>query len=224
MVVCAVCGLPMRTQPERNVRVYRCASREKPAGPCGGKRVPADVVETELWEQLAERLDEQGRIENEVEKLKASDALATLTAERASTQRCIAKAERDQQDYVRGLQESKANPRMWELADQQIARIEKERQQLLSRMSELDDMIAGHNAAIERVESIRMFSANARANMDNLDFADKRELLEALEMHVTANGRDWSAIGGVPSETDAGITLHSSVRCVHLPLRPPDRA
>jgi DNA invertase Pin-like site-specific DNA recombinase len=38
MVVCAVCGLPMRTQPERNVRVYRCASREKPAGPCGGWR------------------------------------------------------------------------------------------------------------------------------------------------------------------------------------------
>src|SRR5690606_39073261 len=53
LIRCAVCGLPMYSSVERGAtRTYRCSSRDRPSGRCGSKRVPADIVERELWQEL----------------------------------------------------------------------------------------------------------------------------------------------------------------------------
>jgi site-specific DNA recombinase len=56
LVRCAVCQCPMHAMSEhQRYRVYRCASREKlGVGPCGGKRVPAEILEAWAWDQIIE--------------------------------------------------------------------------------------------------------------------------------------------------------------------------
>jgi hypothetical protein len=39
----------MRSNPEHSRTTYRCSSRETASGACGGKRVPGDQVEAEVW-------------------------------------------------------------------------------------------------------------------------------------------------------------------------------
>jgi site-specific DNA recombinase len=40
-IFCSVCGLPLRSTPDHGRFIYRCSSRETPAGKCSGKPVPA---------------------------------------------------------------------------------------------------------------------------------------------------------------------------------------
>jgi site-specific DNA recombinase len=73
LIYCSVCGQKMRQNIENGTRrVYRCYSRETPSGPCGGKRVPADAVEDEVWNSVAARLHNPAVIAAEVKRLNES--------------------------------------------------------------------------------------------------------------------------------------------------------
>jgi site-specific DNA recombinase len=74
LIYCSVCGQKMRQNIENGTRrVYRCYSRETPSGPCGGKRVPADAVEDEVWNSVAARLHNPAVIAAEVKRLNESE-------------------------------------------------------------------------------------------------------------------------------------------------------
>ena len=106
-VVCAVCRLPMRTSAERGgYGTYRCSAREKPSGPCGGKRVPAAAVEAWVWEQIATVLRDPSLIAAELQRRREEGPDQTLLADREAVQRHLATLEKQQAKLLRAFREA----------------------------------------------------------------------------------------------------------------------
>jgi hypothetical protein len=57
---------------------------------------------------------------------------------------------------------------------------------------------------------LRSYCDRVGANLDAADFAIKRNAVEALVERIEANGREWTLIGSIPTNIEAGITFHSS--------------
>jgi site-specific DNA recombinase len=208
LISCDVCGLPMRTQPEHGRRVYRCSSREKACGACGGKRVPADVVEAELWTELEAFFSDDERVEAEVARLRARDDATGLAAERARAQERANRFQRQVEALGERLRTVAADDVMWGVIEGQIRQAERERKEAAGDLDAAERAIAAHEAAIAHLEDVRTYRARVAPNMASFGFAEKRDALEALDLRVYANGRDWYAKGGIPGE-EVGVLLRS---------------
>ena len=80
---CPICGRRLYASPERARRIYRCSSRETRDGACGATRVPAEEVESWLWERISQILGHGDVIAAQVQARRA--AARTLDSWRTST-------------------------------------------------------------------------------------------------------------------------------------------
>ena len=197
-IVCAVCGLPMRTSPEHSDRVYRCASREKPSGACGGKRVPAAAVETWAWEQIATYLRDPTLIAAELKRQQEEGPDQSTLADRETTQRHLAKLERQQGKLLRAFREADEAILPWELIQRELAHIEQEKSTLHTVLADIDARLAAQQAAIDQLASVTTYCQRVAQNIDDFGFDEKRLALEALDVTVVANGRQWRIRGSIP--------------------------
>ncbi len=209
MLVCGTCGRPMRSCPERNSRVYRCSSRER--GPaCGGKRVPAEAVESWVWAEVRRVLDQPKLVARETSRLLESEAVERLRSERASIERRIKKIEGQQQALMRQLRESQGVDRLFELARAEIGASETERQQHFASLALIVDQIEGVSAMAGQLDRMMEFCARVAERLEEFGFEEKRKTLEALGIAVTGDGRTWSLEGRIPLDGEAGISSTSS--------------
>ncbi len=214
MLVCGTCGRPMRSCPERNVRVYRCSSRER--GPaCGGKRVPAEPVESWVWEEVRRLLNQPDIIARETTRLLESETVGRLTSERVSIERRIKKIEGQQQALMRELRESQGIVRLFELAKAEINSSEAERQQHLTSLAGVVEQIEGVAAMAGQLEQMKEFCVHVSERLEEFGFDEKRKTLEALGIEVRGDGRSWSLKGGIPLDGQAGISSTTWSRVGH---------
>lgn len=219
LMVCGTCGRPMRSCPERDTRVYRCSSRER--GPaCGGKRVPADPVETWVWGEVSRLLNEPELLERESSRLLESERIERYRSERASTERRIKIIEGQQQALMRQLRESQGGDRLFELARAEITSSELERQQHLTSLIAIDHQIESFAAMAGQLHRVKEFCDHIAERLEGFGFEEKRKTLEALAIQVTGDGRVWSLKGGIPLNDEAGISSTTSRGCALPPLRP----
>lgn len=205
MLMCGTCGRPMRSCPERNTRVYRCSSRER--GPaCGGKRVPAEPVESWVWSEVRRVLNQPELIARETSRLLESETVERLRSERVSIERRIKKIEGQQQALMRELRESQGIDRLFELARAEINTSEAERQQHLTSLAGIVDQIEGVSEMADQLDRMKESCAQVSERLEEFGFDEKRKTLEALGIEVTGDGRSWSLKGGIPLDGDAGIS------------------
>ena len=210
LIVCAVCGKAMRSSPEKGRRVYRCSSRETHAGACGGKRVPAEAIEAWLWSEVETILGDESIIAGEVERQRLAGPDASLAADRDAAARLLAKLDRQQERNVRRLAEA-GEDFPTDLLEREVARLEQERKAARGALAEVEARLAAQDAAIVRLDDLRAYCATVRANLSSLDFASRRDAVEALVERVAADGSDpsgWQMVGSIPA--GAGITSTSS--------------
>src|SRR5262249_43641087 len=100
---------------------------------------------------------------------------------------------------------------MWGMIEHQIRLAERERHDAAADVNAAARATAEHENALAHLQSVRAYRANVASNMAAFDFTEKREALEALDLRVFANGREWYAKGGIPGEGD-GIVL-GTYRC-----------
>jgi site-specific DNA recombinase len=219
-IVCGVCGLPMRSNPERaRYSTYRCASREKPSGACGGKRVPAAAVETWAWEQIATYLRDPSLIAAELKRQQEEGPDRSLLADREASQRHLATLDKQQAKLVRAFREADEAVLPWELMQRELAQIEKEKSTLQKVLADIDARLAAQQTAIDQLASVTTYCQRVAQNIDDFGFDEKRLALEALDITVVANGgqRDqWRITGSIPLENHVGILSTTS----SLPGRP----
>lgn len=209
LIICGMCGRPMRSCPERNTRVYRCSSRER--GPtCGGSRVPAEPVEVWVWEEISRLLKDPELVERECMRLHKSESLERLRYERVSIERRVRKIEGQQQSLMRQLRESQGVDRLFELAKAEISSSETERQQHLKSLATIDQQVASYELMVGQLHRVREFCKHIAGRLDAFGFDDRRRTLEALAIEITGNGRAWSLKGGIPVDGEAGISSTSS--------------
>lgn len=209
ILVCGTCGRPMRSCPERNTRVYRCSSRER--GPaCGGKRVPAEPVESWVWTEVRQVLDHPELIARETSRLLESETVERLRSERVSIERRIKKIEGQQQALMRQLRESQGIDRLFELARAEISASEAERQQHLTSLAGIAHQIEGVTVMAEQLDRMKEFCSQVSERLEEFGFDEKRKTLEALGIEVTGDGRSWSLKGGIPLDGEAGNSSTTS--------------
>lgn len=216
LMLCGVCGRKMRTTPEKGRRVYRCASRETPSGPCGGKRVRADEIEAWVWDQVCRVLGDPLTIAKELKRQRESRPEGALATVVDACKRTLAKIEKQQHRLISTFRtkDDDDDGVAWELLRREIEQAEQEKARTVKTMADAEQRLAEQRAALERLEALTVYCAHVAQNLDNFGFNQKRLALEALAVQVVANGRDWQLGGGVPTddlptEKDAGILVTS---------------
>jgi site-specific DNA recombinase len=223
---CAVCNRPLRANPERSRRTYRCASRETLSGPCGGKRVPGEDIESWVWDQITTLLRDPDLIAAEVQRRRDATPDPTLGADQDATRRHLAKLEKQQAKLLAVFrqQDEEELPLPWDLLKRELARLEQEKQALQDSLQTLEQRLAAHQAALAQLEHVKNYCATVASRLTTFSFAEKRLALEALDIEVIANGREWRIHGSVPLEAYAGTVFQPSARYVLLQQRLQGRA
>jgi site-specific DNA recombinase len=205
-VVCAVCRLPMRSSAERGgYGTYRCSSREKPSGPCGGKRVPAAAVETWVWEQITTVLRHPSLIAAELQRRREEGPDQILLADQESVQRHLATLEKQQAKLLRAFREADEAILPWDLIQRELAQIEQEKSRLHATLTDIEQRLEAQQATIDQLDSLTAYCQREAQNLEAFGFEEKRLALEALDITVVANGRQWRLKGSIPVEDHAGI-------------------
>ena len=107
-----------------------------------------------------------------------------------------------------------------------MARVEQERKAARASLAEADARLTAQAAATVRLDDLRAYCATVRTNLTALDFASRRDAVEALVERVVANGTnrsDWQMVGSIPVAA-AGNASISSGRYGHRRPQPPARA
>ena len=90
------------------------------------------------------------------------------------------------------------------VAEREISRAEKEKQQLRATIAEIERRLAEQQQAIGQLDALKTYCERVAQNLESFGFEEKRMALEALGMRVKGNGRDWQLTCSVP--TGAGVT------------------
>jgi site-specific DNA recombinase len=220
-IFCGVCGRRMRAEIERGLRVYRCSSRESPAGPCGAKRVPADDlvpheahprdavgrllpitpalrrelgsvpgVETAIWSEVAAALRDPQRVFEEVERRRESGPDRTLQADLDAARQEIRKLERQQQRLVALYAEADVGMPL-ETVKQQMSATERQKEQWQEIVERYEQQAHDADASVEQLEALTAYCDRVAQNLEGFAFEEKRFALDALDVFVVANGREW---------------------------------
>lgn len=207
VIYCAVCGKRMYAERERGMPIYRCSSRDTPAGACGGKRVPGELVEEWVWGEVTAILRNPAIIAAEVERQRLAGPDPTIQTDRDAAARMLAKIEKQRDRLVRRYADAEDDGFPWELIEREVTRLEGERRTLVATIAEQDARLQHQTAATVQLDALHDYCATVAVNLDGADFAVKRNAVEALVERITANGREWEMIGSIPAGADEGVSF-----------------
>ncbi|GEM_PF-6886032 len=189
LVVCSICGRKMRTSPEGDRRTYRCSSRETPSGPCGGKRVNAELLESFTWERVAEVLSDPTIILDDYNRRREAGPSQLLQADRNAAEKELAKVESRQQRLIRLYAES--DELALEAVKQELAAADQERRRLRATIAALDEQTARQESAGTAWDELLQYCDEVAGQIEGFGFEQKRRALERWGVEVRASGRDW---------------------------------
>ncbi len=216
MVVCGVCKQPMyadienSSMPSRQ-RIYRCSSRDKATGACGGGRIPAEALEQWAWEQVAATLKNPSVLAEEVERRQQRGPDQALTNDLEVAKRELAKRERAREKLLKELSMSEDDRFPWALVHQEIKRLEEEKPHWQKTITELEERLASYQTTVGQLEALQRYCERASYRIDTLGFEEKRVALKALEITVIGNGREWHIQRRIPIESGVVSTTSQHV-------------
>jgi hypothetical protein len=104
-----------------------------------------------------------------------------------------------------------------------VAQTEQEKSQLQATLANLDKRITEQDMAVKQLDALAVCCARVARNLERFDFDGKRLAMEALDIRVVANGRDWQIHGSILLEDTAGIVSQTSANYGRRPPSPPAR-
>jgi site-specific DNA recombinase len=215
-IVCAVCHQTMYTEAGRGIRTYRCSSRDKVSGACGGKSVRADDVEAWVWTQVSAVLRDPSVVAAELQRRQDEGPDPAVLADRDRLQRRLSTFEKQQQRLIHHFREEESVP--WELIRRELAQIEQDKRQVAAMLVGIEQRLAEQQLVVTQLETLETYCARVSRQCERFDFDGKRLALEALDIQVTASGREWQLQGRIPVP-DAGVLTQTSGRCGRQRLR-----
>jgi len=206
-IVCVVCHQAMYAMAEHGLRTYRCSSRDKTSGPCGGKRVRADDVEAWVWTQVSAILHDPSIVAAELQRRQEEGPDQTLLTDRDKLERRLSTLGKQQQRLIHHFREDDNAP--WDLIKRELAQVEQEKKQVQVMLGEIERRLAEQHRVVTQLEALETYCARISRQLERFDFDGKRLAFEALGIRVTANGKEWQLQGSIPVE-DAGVMTQMS--------------
>jgi len=206
-IVCAVCHQTMYTEMGRGRRTYRCSSRDKVGGACGGKLVRADDVEAWVWTQVSAILHDPSLVAAELQRRQDEGPDPTAVADRDTLQRRLSTFEKQQQRLIHHFREEESVP--WALIQRELTQIEQEKRQVEARLVAIEQRLTEQLTIVAQLEALETYCAQVSRQCERFDFDGKRLAFEALDIQVAASGREWQLQGRIPMD-DAGVVNQTS--------------
>lgn len=213
-MVCAVCGkrmypMPRQLKSGKKIRYYRCSSGIRvQLDKCVAKVVNADSCESWVWEEVSNFLQEPELIEAEIERAESKQTDSQLLSDKQTAERTLNRLIQEQQKLIRRLRT--AGDRLAELIERELVQIEKEKETLLSTITELEWRIVEQDKAVVNLRTLYDYCQDVAQNLTDFDFKAKRLALEALGVQVIASGKDWKIIAKIPLNKVAQVKTVSS--------------
>jgi site-specific DNA recombinase len=195
---CERCGTGSWVGWMRERRVYRCGSYATPSGRCGASQVPADWLENAVWSAIAARFKDRQWIADEIRALHERESGETqLAMNMGALERRISEiTTRQQRLIVRFGEGDDSFP--WELVESEVKRLQAERQRLEGDLASMRAESVQQHAAMAWLTDLVATCEQIAGGIDELEFEDRRELLELLQTTVKHDGRTWSLRAGIP--------------------------
>jgi site-specific DNA recombinase len=206
-IVCAVCNQAMYAEAGRGIPMYRCSSREMARGRCGGKRVRADAVEAWVWTQVSAILQDPLIVAAELQRRQQEGPDPALLSDRDTLQRRLGTFEKQQQRLIHHFREEESAP--WELIRRELAQIEQEKRQVEAMLVAIEQRLAEQQMTVTQLEALETYCARVSRQCERFDFEGRRLALAALDIQVTANGREWQLRGSIPVDGVGVVTQMS---------------
>ena len=207
LVHCAKCGLPLYSTPEKDRRMYRCSSKDRPSGPCGARRVPADEVEEWVWEQVKSIFEDPAIIAAELERRQSEGAEPHLIAELATLRIQFANLDAEIERLVDALADATLPS---DVVRRKIQDRQRERARLQAKIADLEGRLKDQDLSHYGLEALEVVCCRLAEKVEYLGFDGRRLALEALAVKVTANGcgrrkspLDWRIEGSIPLDPEA---------------------
>lgn len=193
LVVCAVCGRRMNPEREDGIRnVFRCPSRTLgKADRCGVKRINADNCEAAVWEKVAEIIRQPEIIAAELERQKKDGAgeRQNLMDDVQSSKNLIQKIKNEIQIMV--INSATQTGFILETFQTQIKLKGQQLERTMQGMAETESRLTAFDADLQGLTALTEYSKRVAGNLDSFGFDEKRLAMEALNVRVVGNGKDF---------------------------------
>lgn len=199
LVFCADCGRKMYPQVEQRKtriykrKIYRCSSRDTII--CEGKSINAEKCEQKVWAKIVEIIQNPRIIVNELEK-KNSDRIADrkkIEDEISSIEENLVCIENKISMMVK--RSATVNEETWKTFEKEINIFQDEKKRHFERIINAKSRLRTFDADVNSIKSLSEFSDRVAINLENFDFADKRQTLESLGVKIIGSGKevrvDW---------------------------------
>lgn len=207
LIRCGVCGRGMEAhtdhvwgQRDAYTRTYRCASHQSLDRSCGGPRIRADAIEAWVWAEVRALLCDPEALAREAQasqqtRLTAAGRQHTpeaFAAERERISTALARVERLQARTLaryNTVDDEAVLP--WSLVQAELARLDTERLRHTQRLSELEAAQTALTRTARRQASMRVVVEQLALGIDQRTHAERRVLLDHLQVRLTGNGQEW---------------------------------
>ena len=233
MVRCAVCGRPMSYDTEHSssaVRdgIYRCYSRQTAAGKCAGGRIPADKLESWVWDRICEVLQNPALIATELKRRRDEGPDPTLQSDLLTATRELSRIMKKQEGFLQRFSDAEDENFPWDLVEREIARLERDKTRWQTTLHELEERISQQQLAAEQLAALDAYCTRVAYNLDAFGFEEKRLALEALCVRVVGDRRSWTLYGSLPLDNQdsnpAGVLATTSEGCGFRQRQLPEHA
>jgi hypothetical protein len=178
--------------------MYRCATVDTPAGPCGSRSIIAEPLEQWVWEQTREVLRRPELIEQELQRRKEVGPDENVAEDISKAKRNIARIDVKLRELIREFTDNEESPFSLELIRREGKRLEREKQDWENTLRKAEQRLAQQSRSVNGLEFIRDNCARLAANLESSDFETRRLALEALCVTVFVDGGDWRLDGLIP--------------------------
>jgi site-specific DNA recombinase len=148
-----------------------------------------------VWESVLAFLRDPSRIEQELERQRQTGPDPSLTSDVEIAESALDRVEKQQarvvQRYAQTLNDTDFPSH---LLEQEIKRLEAEKQQLAATLLEARERLSAQRQTTAHLEALVAYCQQIREDLEDpetFSFEEKRLALDALGVQVTANGRDW---------------------------------
>jgi hypothetical protein len=163
-----------------------------------------------VWTQVSAILHDPSLVAAELQRRQEEGPDATALANRDQLQRRLGTFEKQQQRLIHHFREDESVP--WELVRRELAQIEQEKRQVEVMLLAIEQRLTDEQRVVTQLEALETYCAQVSRQCERFDFDGKRLAIEALDIQVTANGREWQLHGRVPVD-DAGVVTQTSGHC-----------
>jgi site-specific DNA recombinase len=207
-IFCGIDGLRYTGTPAHGKPYYRCSSHNNPPRQyCRNIMVNGEQLEANVWAEISSVLTQPNLILKELYR-KRGQGTDTASLEQRLEQNVRRLKVLDESD-TRYLRLYGFGNYTLEKLDHEHKRIEREKALIDQENKELEKQIADTRELLSDIQKVEVICNLVAENIDNLTFAEKRLILEALKIKVRVNAGSIILEGILPV-TEANIAFQQA--------------